>query len=193
MGLFGKKWQSQEEWEETSVGKKFMDKIRAAKEETDRKQAEWEEKADPERVAQYKIWKKVFPCIYVPYSLLLIAGIKFGLWPWLLAAGVAGLVFTVVLFFYPPKNVRYRSVFLISALAIVCSVLIALVCSIGEIKEKIEQKKLERQVAEQTLESDEKSKEEYESFLKNEVIDEGDELYDFRAAGASASEDKGGK
>ena len=188
MGFFKKKWQSQEEWENSSQGKKFMEKIRAAKEETDRRQREWEANVDPDRLVQYKAFKKIFAAIYIPYSILLCVGFKFGFWTWLLVIGAVGFIVTLLLFYFPPKNFRYRSMFLISSLAFVASVLIAVVCSISEIKEIIDSKKYEKTNAEKTIENNEVNKNDDENYLY-----EDDEFDDEHFIDSDTSEENFGK
>ena len=184
MSFFGKKPMSQEEWENTLQGKRFMDKIHDISEKNIEKEKEWEKKADPARVVIYKNLKKIFPCFYIPFTLALFIGAWSESLLYIVLSELLLSLLALVLYYFPPRRAKNRSSFLFIPLAFVSAV----ICWISVLgMEFVERKvfKIERPDAVSApavsgKKDDGKANEvfDYEDFLKNNVIEDDDELYD---------------
>ena len=192
MRIFGKKYMTQEEWEETPHGKKFTEKMKAIAEENQRKKDEWEQNADPKRVAVYKRLKKISPCFYIPFALALFAGGVFGSLLYILLAEAFLSVTATVLYFVFPNEKEGRSSFLFIPLAFVAAVLCwATILSAQLVDGKFWKTDAasEAKAASSKEESASGEYEGYEDFLKKNVLDDGDELYDHKAAAGESGDD----
>ena len=140
------------EWEDTRFGKKFMNRLEIIAEENERKKREFEEKTPPERMEQYKLFKKIFPFYFFAFSLsLLFTPISW--WKWVIPIQI-GIVLINLLFFFKPylnpiKKVKYKSVYMMALIAffsslIVCStILLQTKCTIDNYNKNITETKIE--------------------------------------------------
>ena len=185
MRIFGKRYMTQDEWEETPHGKKFVEKMRQIAEENRRKHEEWEERADPRKLAVYRRLKKVFPCVYIPFALALFAGGFFNSLLYILITEAVISAIAVALYFVFPKEQEWRSSFLFVPLAfasaVICWGTILLVQGTGSRifgGKATDAEQPAVAVEEPAGESADGPYESYEDFLRDKVLDENEELYD---------------
>lgn len=186
---FFKKPLSQEEWEETPHGKKFTDRMRKIAEENLEKKREWERNADPARVAVYKRLKKVFPCVYIPFTVALFLGVLCDFFLYILVTEAALALAGLALFFFPPKAViRHRTTFLFVPIAFV----VALVCWLTVFSARVVESKVlgwgpaaetESESTDAVSSSGNDGAIDYETFIRDKVIGNDGELYDKNTPG----------
>lgn len=123
MKLFKRNNQSYDQWCESPQGKKFLDKIQLAAEESARKKAEWEANVQPDKKEQVKLFKIIITPLFIIFAAADYFSLKYFKFPIVFSVEIIIGLIGFILFKKNPIKIKYPNCFMMAPIALFFSLL----------------------------------------------------------------------